>query len=288
MLDGTERTSKDTKIKSMERQLEEAIALRDEATKKTELLDRKVEAMNKLHREAEARNASKLSSAEASSRDVPALRAKIDRLESEISRWREKHKRAMSGSGGDDGLEELEDEERQRLEKRIRDLESENFDLRRGVWRDKRMQMQPRGDELMRSSIEATGEDFDEVDLSGSGPSSRRRSFLQQPSQKHSGFSQIFNSGLAAFRATTTSPDSQARQQQGRARNDSLLEDLDDDTAFDEAAFAQAQREEEARQMVEHVREVKKGLKQWVGWRLDLADARRVGGGVGVGEVFEV
>ena len=58
---------------------------------------------------------------------------------------------------------------------------------------------------------------------------------------------------------------------------------------FDESAFATAQREEEMRRMVEHVREVKRGLKEWVGWRMDIVDVRRSGGGgVGFGEVFEV
>lgn len=291
VLDGTERTSKDTKIRSLERELEEAISKRDEVVKKAEQLDKKVEAMNKLHREAESRNSNKLATSEATARELPALRAKIEKLESENSRLREKHKRVMSGGGGDEGLDELEDEERQKLEKKIRELEGQVFDLQRGVWRDKRMQMQPRGDEGSRTSLDP-GEDFDEVDLSGSGNASRRRSsgnLLNQQSQpRHSGFTQVLNSGLAAFRASTTSPDSQSRNQT-RPRNDSLLQEFDDDDAgFDEHAFARAQAEEEARKMVEHVREVKRGLKGWVGWRLDLVDARRVSGGVGFGEIFDV
>jgi hypothetical protein len=40
--------------------------------------------------------------------------------------------------------------------------------------------------------------------------------------------------------------------------------------------------------MVEHVREVKRKLKDWQGWRLDLVDVRRGGGGFGIGEIFEV
>lgn len=300
VLDGTERTSKDTKIRTLERELEDAIAKRDEVVKKAEQLDKKVEAMNKLHREAEARNASKLAASEASARELPVLRAKIEKLNSENSRLREKHKRVMSGGGGDEGLDELEDEERQKLERKIRELEAQVFDLQRGVWRDKRIQMQPRGDESgSRTSLDpGAGEDFDDVDLSGSGNASRRRSsgnLLQSHSQpRHSGFTQVLNSGLAAFRASTTSPDAHQQQQQNRPRNDSLLQEFDDDfgdAGFDEHAFAHAQREEEARKMVEHVREVKRGLKAWVGWRLDLVDARTAAGGGGVGgfgEVFDV
>ena len=285
VLDGTERTSKDTKIRTLERELREAIALRDEVVKKAEQLEKKVEAMNKLHREAESRHSTKLATAEASVRELPALRAKIEKAESETARLREKHKRVMSGDGGGEGLDDLEDEERQKLERRIRELESEVFDLKRGVWRDKRIAMQPHGDdgELRRSLDPAGAEDFDEVDLTGSGiASSRRRSFANQQ-QRHSNFAQVLNSGLAAFRASTTSPGAQ----QTRPGNDSLLEEFDDD-AFDENAFAHAQREEEARKMVEHVREVKRGLKQWAGWRLDLVDARRAGVGIGFGEIFDI
>ncbi len=285
VLDGTERTSKDTKIRTLDRELQEAVALRDEVVKKAEQLEKKVEAMNKLHREAESRHATRLAAAESSARELPALRAKIERAESESARLREKHKRVMSGDGGGEGLDDLEDEERQKLERRIRELESEVFDLRRGVWRDKRIAMQPHGDdgESRRSLDPAGADDFDEVDLTGSGnASSRRRSFANQQ-QRHSNFAQVLNSGLAAFRASTTSPGAQ----QTRARNDSLLEEFDDD-AFDENAFAHAQQEEEARKMVEHVREVKRGLKQWASWRLDLVDARRTGVGIGFGEIFDV
>ncbi|KIW14618.1 hypothetical protein PV08_07402 [Exophiala spinifera] len=288
VIDGTERTSKDTKIRGLERELGEALTQKGELTKKVEQLDKKIEAMNKLHREAESRNAAKFASAEASARELPALREKVAKTESENARLREKHKRAMSGDGGGEGLDELEDEERQKLERRIRELEGQVFDLQRGVWRDKRIQMQPRGDEDSRTSLDQA-EEFDEVDLSGSGNASRRRSSangLQQGQTRHSGFTQVLNSGLAAFRASTTSPDAHHRQST-RPRNDSLLEEFDDD-AFDEGAFARAQREEEQRKMVEHVREVKSGLRQWTGWRLDLVDARRAGAGVGFGEIFDV
>ena len=204
------------------------------------------------------------------------------------ARLREKHKRVMSGDGGGEGLDELEDEERQKLERRIRELEGQVTDLQRGIWRDRRVALQPRGDEgESRTSLDPGTEDFDEVDLTGSGnASSRRRSFAQgQLQARHSNFAQVLNSGFAAFRASTTSPTTQ----QNRPRNDSLLQEFDDDDdTFDEHAFARAQQEEEARKMVEHVREVKKGLKQWVGWRLDLVDARRAGVEVGYGEIFDV
>ena len=289
--EGTQKTSKDTKIRMLEKEMAEAIAFRDEMVKKAEGLEKKVEAMNKLHREAEARNASKLSTAEAGSREAGVLKAKLASLENENLRLKEERerrkKRSLDRTSDGDEVDELEDEERNKLEKRIRELEGEVFDLRRGVWRDKRKDLQEDSDVLPPRPSQ--DEDFDEVDLSGHG--SRRRSIgnaLAAQQQKHSGFSQVLNSGLAAFRAATTSPDSQQYKQQTRPRNDSLLEEFDDD-AFDENAFAQAQREEEARKMVEHVREVKRKLREWEGWRLDLVDLRRAGGSEpGFGEIFEV
>lgn len=192
----------------------------------------------------------------------------------------------MSGGGADDGLDELENEERTKLQKRIRELEDQVFDLQRGVWRDKRTALQPDIATVSRGSFEQGNEgDFDEVDLTGaSGSTTRRASALQRtmsPS-KHSNFSQYLTSGLNAFLPSATSP-----PPGNRPRNDSLLEEFpEDNDGFDEAAFAQAQREEEARKMVEHVREVKRGLKQWKGWRLDLVDARRGEGGSW--EIFEI
>ena len=287
VLDGTERTSKDTKLKALEREVEEFRYGKEEVDKKAETLEKKIEALNKLHREAEQRNAPKLAAADASGKELAMVRAKLEAVEKENVRLREARKHTISGDGAEEGMDELEDEERQKLQRRIRDLEGENFDLRRGVWRDKRQELQPNLSSDKDAVADTDG--FDEVDLNGSAGATRRSSTMNAPPMqaRHSGFTQILNSGLAAFRASTTSPDSQQKTQT-RARNDSLLEEFDDD-AFDESAFAAAQREEEMRKMVEHVREVKKGLRQWKGWRLDLVDLRRGGGsGMGFGEVFEV
>ena len=228
------------------------------------------------------------------------LKARLAKVENENLKLREERerrkKRETVGDGGDEGLDELEDEARVRLEKKIRELEGENFDLRRGVWKERRKDLQPTVAEVDADGTEIqASEGFDEVDLSGHGPGSRRRSFVTshepQQQQKHSSFSTVLNSGLAAFRAATVSP-TQQQQQHSRPRQDSLLQEFDDDfgdgDGFDEEEFARAQREEEARKMVEHVREVKRKLKDWQGWRLDLVDVRRGGGGFGIGEIFEV
>jgi hypothetical protein len=298
VLDGTERMSKDTKIRALERELAEAAEKREEVVKKAEMLEKKVEAMNKLHRETEGRNANRLAAAEAQGREAGMLKARLAKVENENLKLREERerrkKRDITGEGADEGLEELEDEARVRLEKKIRELEGENFDLRRGVWREKRKDLQPSVAEVDADGAEIqVSEGFDEVDLSGHGPGSRRRSFAtphEPQQQKHSSFSTVLNSGLAAFRAATASPAHQ--QQHSRPRQDSLLQEFDDDIGdgdgFDEEEFARAQREEEAQKMVEYVREVKRKLKDWQDWRLDLVDVRRGGGGIGIGEIFEV
>lgn len=299
VLDGTERMSKETKIRTLEREMAEAVEKREEVLKKAEMLEKKVEAMNKLHRETEGRNASRLAAWEAQGREAGMLKARLAKVENENLKLREERerrkKRETVGDGGDEGLDELEDEARVRLEKKIRELEGENFDLRRGVWKERRKDLQPTVAEVDADGTEIqVSEGFDEVDLSGHGPGSRRRSFVTshepQQQQKHSSFSTVLNSGLAAFRAATVSPTQQ--QQHSRPRQDSLLQEFDDDfgdgDGFDEEEFARAQREEEARKMVEHVREVKRKLKDWQGWRLDLVDVRRGGGGFGIGEIFEV
>lgn len=286
--EGVEKTSSDTKMKALVRELAEASAARDEIVRKAENLEKKIETMSKLHREVEARNASKLSAAEMQGREMGVLKARLIAAENENLKLREERdtrKKREISAADDEGLAELEDENRERLERRVRELEGEIFDLKRGVWRDRRKDMQPDPEsdtDGPPNKGDAGG--FDEIDLSGSGPLSHRRGHAVQSSQqKHSSFSTVLSSGLAAFRGSP--------EQTARARHDSILQEFDDESAFNENAIAIAQREEEARKMVEHVREVKRKLRDWEGWRLDLVDARRNAAGIlgaGFGEIFEV
>ncbi|KAH9842087.1 Sphingoid long chain base kinase 5, partial [Teratosphaeria destructans] len=77
-----------------------------------------------------------------------------------------------------------------------------------------------------------------------------------------------------------------------RAESLGLLDD-DDEGDFDAEAWRLAQ-EEDARRRVERVKEVKRGLEQWKGWRVDLVplrnadDAGGLRGRTDVGPVFEV
>ncbi|KAH7248305.1 hypothetical protein B0J15DRAFT_562578 [Fusarium solani] len=77
--------------------------------------------------------------------------------------------RSLEGGGGldDEGVDKLEDEERQKLERKIRALESEVHELRSGAWIGKRRE------------LEATSPGFHDVDLSPGhaiSPTQRRKS----------------------------------------------------------------------------------------------------------------
>jgi hypothetical protein len=103
--------------------------------------------------------------------------------------------------------------------------------------------------------------------------------------QQHSSFATVISSGLAAF---TGGGGTDQHRPSGFSEkyNDDFLEDDDE---FDEAAFAQAQADEEARKRVEWARDIKGKLKDWKGWRLDLVESRYAspGAAFGMGEVFE-
>ena len=112
---------------------------------------------------------------------------------------------------------------------------------------------------------------FTDVDLGGMSPS-RRRSLAHGGK----GLGDFIQSGFNAITGANV---------HSAAAEGALLED-DEDLDFDEDAFRLAQ-EEEAKKRIERVKEVKRALKNWEGWRLDLVENRR-GGGEGVGEIFEV
>ncbi|KAJ5793297.1 uncharacterized protein N7503_009275 [Penicillium pulvis] len=300
--EGVDKTSTETLIKTLEREIEGLKDGKTEADKKIETLEKKLQAMGNLHKESETRHQARLRESEKSDKETAVLRKKLASIENENLRLREeldRMKKRDAGGTDDDALDELEDEERQRLERRIRELEGEVFDLRRGVWEERRHELtgQPFSDENPEYSAgDAAANAFDDVDLVGGRPDhARRRSMAYQ--QQHSSFSTVLSSGFAAFtggnnpnraRAGSSNPP----HPHGPATRGSLEllseENLEDE--FDEAEFRRAQAEEEARKRVEWVREIKRKLRDWNSWRLDLVDSRAgaEGAGVGMGEIFEV
>jgi hypothetical protein len=254
--EGSARTSAETKLRSTERDMERITAEKVELEKKVEALEKKVAALGTLHKENDSRSQALRKDKERAEKEAQEAQSKIEKLEAENMRLRKKD--AADGGGDDEGLDELENEERQRMEKKIRDLESEVYDLQRGIWHQKRREMEPGAEE-----------DFTNIDLGNNGPLSPNTT--RKTSNK--GFSDYLTSGINALAGV------------GAEDHDELLED--DDMEFDEEAFKRAQQED-AKRRLERIKELKRGLKNWEGWRLDLVDGRRGGGGYGAGEIFEI
>ena len=274
--EGSERISAETKLRTLEREASEAQVQNEELKKKVEVLEKKIATLGTLHKEHDARSQAQKKEREKAEKEASELRARLASIENENLRLREERERIKKSHAqgiDDEGVDELENEERQRLEKKVRELEGEVHELRRGVWRERRKELD--GEES--SGVTSPGARFTDVDLSGGMSPSRRRSIA--PHGK-GGIGDFLASGFNAITGANNAP--------GAARGgaeDALLED-DEDLDFDEDAFRLAQ-EEEMKKRIERIKEVKRALKDWEGWRLDLVENRR-GGGEGVGEIFEV
>ncbi|RYP55320.1 hypothetical protein DL768_000075 [Monosporascus sp. mg162] len=267
--EGSARTSAETKARTLEQEAEGLRAEKAELEKKVEALDKKVAALGTLHKEHDSRMQALRKEKERAEQEAREARSAVERLEAENARLRKKD--AAEGGGDDDGVDELEDEERARMSKKIRDLEAEVYDLRRGIWHQRRKDMEFGGDE----GAGASG-GFTSIDLGGGLTSPHPGRKASHSKAGGGGIGGFFAGGINALTGS-------AAVDEG---DESLLDD--DDLDFDEDAFRRAQ-EEDARRRLERVREIKRGLKNWEGWRLDLVETRRGGGGgYGVGEVFEV
>lgn len=250
--EGSERTSAETKVKTLELELETAKSAQAELEKKVEALEKKASTLTTLHKEQDSRLQALKREKEKVERDATELRSNVERLETENLKFRSRKSTDEDGGLDDERMDELEDEERLRLKKKIRALESDLHELRSGQWIGKRREM------------EASTPGFQDVDLtSGHGTSPARRKSTA------GGIGEFITSGLNALAG---------------GGDDEFLDD--DDMDFDEDAFRQAQ-EEESKKRIERIKEIKRSLKHWEGWRLDIVEHRR-GGAEGVGEIFDV
>ncbi|KAF2686709.1 hypothetical protein K458DRAFT_334650 [Lentithecium fluviatile CBS 122367] len=283
--EGSDRDTAHSRIAQLEAELGAANRKASDSVSRAELLEKKVETLTQLHRDNDARNQTRLQEHKKTEREAAELRTRVTGLSNENARLREaeqRRRKADLGSIEDTSVQELVDEERDRLLSKVRELEEENFELRRGVWRDRRAAMQP--------GIDDSGADaaFDDIDLSGTTPTSRRQT---------SSLQDVIASGISAFTgkphphaphrrsdaAHQAKPGADVHAQHQRERQGSLasLGTLDS-FEFDEEAFRKAQ-EEEGRKRIERVREVKRGLAGFKGWRVDFVDVR-----VGMGGVFDI
>lgn len=241
------------RITVLESDLRTANTNLEAAAAKASSLEQKIEAFTKLHRDAAA-------TAQAKDKELADLRSQLKR--------RDRPSHVRDASDFELGEDETETGE---LQARLRALEAENFDLRRGVWREKRAEMQ--------TGMDEDGHNYEDVDLNGPDtPYGKRGNLPRQTST----FQDVITSGINAF---TGWPREGATPGRDRAASEALLDEDD----FDEDAFRMAQ-EEEAKRRIERIKEVKRGLDQWRGWKVDVADMRRSGLGNGreVGPVFEV
>lgn len=277
--EGSERTSAETKIRSLSREANEAKQEAETFLNRVETLEKKLTALTNLHKESDVRRQEGERERERIEKETTELRRKLAVIENKNLRLREETERTRKRDAigtDDDAVDELEDEERKRLQDKVRSLESENYNLRRGVWKEKRRQLSSSEQVAMEPPTSPGSSKFDDVDLTG-GPGPAPLGQLQSLATRSQAFTDVLSSG---FNALTGGGGGGG----GHRESADLLLDSADDDGFDEDAFRQAQ-EEEAKRRIERVREVKRGLKEWEGWRMDIVDVR-VGGGAG--EIFDV
>lgn len=300
--EGGARTSAGTKARTLEKEVEGLNAEKADLEKKVEALDKKVAALGTLHKEHEAR--------------AQTLRREKERAELENARLRKRRKGKGKKEGeddekdedeeeedddddddsddnDDDSISKLEDEERARMSKKIRALESEVYDLRRGIWHQRRKEMEF-GGAGGADAADPTSPGFTNIDLGGGGGGLTSPTMsAKKTGHGRGGFGDFFASGINALAGVGNNGDEASSSSNnkiggggGGGGDDAGFLD-DEDFEFDEEAFRRAQ-EEEGRRRLERIRDIKRGLKNWEGWRLDLVESRRGAGFYGGGEVFEV
>ncbi|KAL5350294.1 hypothetical protein ACLOAV_005332 [Pseudogymnoascus australis] len=244
--EGSSRTSAETKLRTLEREAEDAKTRAVDLEKKVEALEKKITTLTTLHKEHDARSQTLKREREKADKDAADLRTKLAAAEA-------------ANRGDDDGVDDIETEVRQRLERRIRDLEGEVAELKRGLWREGRKELE----------AGSPGAQFSDVDLSGG-----------EKARASGGIGEMLNYGINALTGAGQHGGASAHG----AHDDGLLDDDGDD--FDEEEWRKAQ-EEEGKRRIERIKDIKRGLDKWKGWRVDLVEVRRVGG-ERMGEVFEV
>lgn len=280
--EGSDRNTAQTRIAQLEAELGAANRKASDSISRAELLEKKIETLTQLHRDNDARNQTRIQEHKKTEREAAELRTRIAGLSNENARLREaeqRRRKADLGNIEDSSVQELLDEERDKLLAQLRTLEEENFELKRGVWRDKRRDMQPSIHDHDQSDPYATS-GFDDVDLSTNNPAGSLLPTRSGPPARHSSFQDVIQSGISAFTGQNPAHRRSDAASKGRPRQESL--GSLDEFEIDEDAFRLA-HEEEAKKRIERVREVKRKLPEWKGWRADLVDIR-----VGMGGVFDI
>ncbi|KAI7218228.1 hypothetical protein KC333_g3725 [Hortaea werneckii] len=278
-----------TRITLLESDLRTATTNLTTAQDRAQSLEQKIETLTKLHREATSAQTGKEA-------ELTDLRQQVQQLSHRRGGGGEERKGTTQDKDAAGDFELSEDEtETGILQAKIRALEAENFDLRSGVWREKRAALQPGMNDDDDNAYHQSSA-YEDVDLSTSPHRGRRESAAAlhpaaAPARQSSSFQDVLRSGISAFRGDENGASGGGGggpYAHGRQHSLDLLED-DDGDSFDPEAFRQAQ-EEEGKKRIERVREVKRGLEGWKGWRVDLVGQREgVAQVQGVGSgVFEI
>ncbi|RMX86118.1 hypothetical protein D0869_03321 [Hortaea werneckii] len=277
-----------TRVTLLESDLRTATTNLTTAQDRAQSLEQKIETLTKLHREATSAQTGK-------DAELTDLRQQVQQLSHRPGGEERKGNAQDKDAAGDFELSE-DETETGILQAKIRALEAENFDLRSGVWREKRAALQPGMNDDDNAYHPSSA--YEDVDLNTSPHRGRRESAALHPSappaRQSSSFQDVLRSGISAFRGDENGASGGGGggpYAHGRQQSLDLLED-DDGDSFDPEAFRRAQ-EEEGKRRIERVREVKRGLEGWKGWRVDLVGQREgvaaqmLGQGVGSG-VFEI
>ncbi|POS85403.1 hypothetical protein EPUL_002262 [Erysiphe pulchra] len=165
----------------------------------------------------------------------------------------------------DKGFEQGENESHARFSKKIKELEEEIFELRRGIHLSSKSILNHENSPGVMNS----GTKFIDVDLGAYSSPRRDSSFSAK-----GGLGKLISNSLNAITGT------------GNASGEDRALEEDELLDFDEDAFRLA-KEEEAKQRVERIKNIKRALKEWEGWRLNLVDTR-CNFGDGAGPIFEI
>ncbi|RMY70511.1 hypothetical protein D0863_05743, partial [Hortaea werneckii] len=261
-----------TRITLLESDLRTATTNLTTAQDRAQSLEQKIETLTKLHREATSAQTGK-------DAELTDLRQQVQQLSHRRGGGEERKGTAQDKDAAGD-FELSEDEtETGILQAKIRALEAENFDLRSGVWREKRAALQPGMNDDDDNAYHLSSA-YEDVDLNTSPHRGRRESAAAlhpsaAPARQSSSFQDVLRSGISAFRGDENGASGGGGggpYAHGRQQSLDLLED-DDGDSFDPEAFRRAQ-EEEGKRRIERVREVKRGLEGWKGWRVDLVGQR--------------
>lgn len=198
------------------------------------------------------------------------LCARIVELEAENQNLRQELNRLSSCNDQnmvDKGLDQISQESSARFLVKIKELEDEISELRRGFHSSPKSIINHE-DSPGTSSL---GVKFIDVDLGAYSSQRRDSSFTGK-----TGLGKLISNSLNAITGTNN------------GYNEYRAPDEDELIDFDEDAFRLA-KEEESKNRIERIKNIKRNLKEWEGWRLNLVDVRnKYRDSSGASPIFEI